>query len=637
MIPLTMGAYEVKLTVGRQRKPGTLVVANDRIFFKFGFWKPLNEEIKKMEGRKYHGFEKPPRKIWSAPITEHNLFQLERMLGGNPYALYDAPLKPFTPIFPLRQHQIDMTAHILTRKCCIVAGEMGTGKTLTLIEAAHHIGPLNSESFWYVAPKSALVSVRAEFNKWKSKIVPRFITFQGLVKIMKDWKGQKAPRLVVFDESARLKNPSSQRSEAARELARGVRQDWGDEAYVVELCGAPAPKSPADWWHQCFVARPGFLIEGNIHLFKERLAVIVEKESIQGGKFPHIATWKDATNKCNLCGELKGHDNHEAAMCTDPSKFHDFVACKNEVEILHQRMKGLVIVKLKKECLDLPEKQYRELIYKPTPSILRAAGLIAKTARNAALALERLRELSDGFQYRMHKTGETEECEVCLGSGKYKEWLNAEGNPVQAGEISAEERVTDCSNCEGSGRQDKVARETVIIDTPKDEGLIDLLDEHEDIGRLVVFGGFTGTVHRITKKALHEGWRVIQVSESKWTMHGGDGEIIKEQPEELVRIFQEDFKNHPKLCWSAHPASSGTGLTLTASPSSYYFSNTFNADDRIQSEDRIHRMGMDINRGATIIDAFHLPSDRHVFDNIKKKRGLQAITLGEIKALYEGT
>lgn len=72
------------------------------------------------------------------------------------------------------------------------------------------------------------------------------------------------------------------------------------------------------------------------------------------------------------------------------------------------------------------------------------------------------------------------------------------------------------------------------------------------------------------------------------------------------------------------------GLTLTASPSIVYFSNDFNAESRIQSEDRIHRPGMDVNRGATIYDLIHLPTDRTVLENLKAKRVLQDMTLGAL-------
>ncbi len=76
------------------------------------------------------------------------------------------------------------------------------------------------------------------------------------------------------------------------------------------------------------------------------------------------------------------------------------------------------------------------------------------------------------------------------------------------------------------------------------------------------------------------------------------------------------------------------GLTLTASPTIVFYSNDFNAESRIQAEDRIHRPGMDKTRGATIIDLIHLPSDEYVLDNLKKKKDLQNLTMGELKDAF---
>ena len=73
------------------------------------------------------------------------------------------------------------------------------------------------------------------------------------------------------------------------------------------------------------------------------------------------------------------------------------------------------------------------------------------------------------------------------------------------------------------------------------------------------------------------------------------------------------------------------GLTLTASPSLFYYSNSFNADDRLQSQDRIHRLGMDTNRGATIIDVVHLDIDQYIIDNLERKQKLQNLTMGQLR------
>ena len=46
-------------------------------------------------------------------------------------------------------------------------------------------------------------------------------------------------------------------------------------------------------------------------------------------------------------------------------------------------------------------------------------------------------------------------------------------------------------------------------------------------------------------------------------------------------------------------------------------------------------MGMDTNRGATIIDLIHLPTDDYVLANLQKKRELQDISLGQIVEAIE--
>ena len=47
-------------------------------------------------------------------------------------------------------------------------------------------------------------------------------------------------------------------------------------------------------------------------------------------------------------------------------------------------------------------------------------------------------------------------------------------------------------------------------------------------------------------------------------------------------------------------------------------------------------MGMDENRGATIIDLMHLATDQLILDNLQKKKRLQALTLGDLTTALEG-
>lgn len=621
---------DVKLRAGKFLIPARIESDDKRLYFNFGFNKTLLEEIKMMEGRKYHGFDElNPRKIWSVPITQRNSFQLQYLLGGDPYKAYDVPLLSVTTERPLREHQKEMKAFIKTRHYCIVAGEMGVGKTLAMEEVIEDSG---SDNWIWVAPRSALRSVELELEKWQCKIKPRLYTYEGMKKLIADWQsGKQAPLGVVFDESQRLKNCTSQRYQAAKHLADSIREEHKEKGFVVLMTGTPAPKSPADWWSQCEIACPGFLKEGDIHKFRERLGVIVQKENAPGaGVYPHLITWRDDENKCNECGELKEHVNHDPdGLAFGVHGAHPFKPSKNEVLNLYSRMKGLVLVKRKKDCISLPEKQYQIIRLKPSQSLLNAAKLIKSRAKTAITALSLLRELSDGFQYSKIESG-TQECPLCKGSKVHYDWYD----PARPDEIIEQEfeglikRTIACPHCDGVGEIAQYSRSTNRVPCPKDDALKDLLDQHLDVGRFVVYGGFEGTVDRIIDIVTEQKWHYICADGRGWR------NSFNANANDSLKAFQYD-KQLENICFIGQAGAAGTGLTLTASPGILYFSNCFDGEARMQSEDRIHRLGMDENRGATIYDLFHLPSDELVYDNLKKKRKLQDLSLGELDNIFD--
>lgn len=661
---------KVKLKAGDRMIPVEITKEGDRLFFKFAFNKPLMAEIKMMEGHRWHGHdERNPRKVWSVRDCDRNRFQLSYLAcpakgdPNNPYYFYDIPLLQDLPRRGLlgdggifRSHQLDMFRHGITRQYCEIAAEMGTGKTLASIEiiewAAHHFG---SDDWIFVAPRSALVSVKLEFVKWSSRIQPKFVTYEGLKKLIAEWPaGKDAPHGVVFDEASRLKNPAAQRTVSARYLADQIRAKWGRKGFVIEMTGTPGPKSPADWWSQAEIACPGFLKEGSLEKFKNTLAIIEQREAFAGGgSYPHLVSWRDDEKKCSICGLERDAETHSTGIDVfeQTQHNHEFVPSVNEVARLYRRLNGLVMVKLKKDCLDLPEKQYREIELKPSRSVLNAACAIQAKAKSGVVALTLLRELSDGFQYVETEQG-SEVCPLCKGTKTCDEQYDenhpenhidpqefAEGCYITVHEDGTFERgealkigvrQVACHHCDATGEVARFIREAKQIPTPKEDALKDIIDQHDEVGRLVVYAGFTGSIDRVAMivKALQ--WEVIRVDGRGWVTT-----MPYKKPEEMVRAFQDKSRKHPRIVFLGHPGSAGMGLTLTESPTICYWSNDFNAESRIQSEDRIHRMGMDVNRGATIIDLIHLPSDRLVINNLKKKRKLQDMTMGELSTIME--
>jgi len=603
---------------GNLMVPVTMEVDDRRIRFDFPFNLKLKDEIKQMAGHKYHGYDDVnPKKIWSAKNCIRNWFQIQYLMGKDPYKRYEESLIDLPPTGrPLFDNQKVMVQFGLTRKQCMFACEMGLGKTLAAIEVMENSG---TTDWLWIGPRSALAAARIEMSKWGCKVQPILMTYEGLrnaVQADDVW----IPKGIIFDESSKIKTHTAQRSQAASIVVEEMRKKYGTNCYIILMTGSPAPRNPGDWWHQLEVACPGFIKEGEYFKFRRRLSITVERESPSSGKtFPELVTWLDDERKCNICGQVP--EEH-----TDPLvSQHAWTPSINEVKDLYGRMEGLVITQFKKDCLDLPEMHYVRHTLEPSKSTLRKLSLIKSQASRTITALILIRELSDGFQYiDTVSDEETVKCTRCEGTGKAKEY-ELEDNKIKR------ELIIDCPNCKATGKIPKEIRKTVEVDCPKERLLADLLDEHESIGRFVVYAGFRASVDRVCKVALKYKWDVVRVDGRGWMYLTGDGTFEQPvTPEEMLNTFQNKDVNR-KIAFVGQPGAAGMGITLTASPSLFCWSNTFNAEDRIQIMARIHRPGMDLNLGAKVIDVIHLPVDEYILDNLDNKIDLQNLSLGKLK------
>jgi hypothetical protein len=270
---------------------------------------------------------------------------------------------------------------------------------------------------------------------------------------------------------------------------------------------------------------------------------------------------------------------------------------------------------------------------------------IKNTSSRAIEVLTLLRELSDGFQYTEIETGETIACPRCKGTCKVmipvpKEQVDYTQITRDINETQFEMQEMVCDNCSGIGQVQTYKRSMDEVPCPKDDQLKMDLDEHEECGRLIVWGGFTGTIDRICKIAMSEGWAVLRVDGRGYCGLDAEGKPIDDR-ECLMAMDashprkQELLDKYPKLCFVGHPKAGGMALTLTASPTEIFFSNDFSGEGRLQAEDRFHRPGMDKNRGATIVDYLHLPTDLYVLENLKKKKDLQKLSMGDLDAVFK--
>ncbi len=626
---------------GRKHRLLAELRTNGRMYLAFGFNDELRAEIKaSFKDTKFHGYDAVnPEKLWSFPINHRNTFRFNFYTGRQPYSVYKAASTiEFNPNRPLYPYQFDIASFELAKKQCIIGAEMGTGKTVSTMEALEF---LQYPLVWWVAPRSALYSLELELEKWKCELNVVLMTYEGLVKRMKEWnKGDPAPPAVIFDESQRLKTPTAKRTLAAMHLADAVRDEYGRNGMIILLSGSPAPKSPVDWWSQSEIACPGYLREGHPQTFKQRLSLIKNETNAEtGGMYPKTVTWWDDSNKCQLCGQYKEDQYHQTQFYFETGPYHEFKPSVDEITLLNKRLDGLVGVWRKRDVLKyLPEINYRIIECSPTPSILRAAQLITKMTDRAANALTLLRELSDGFQYEDIPTG-SRECRACQGTKEIQDSIytgpeidtDADDfelpSPLNNPEYFQQTMVS-CPACNGTGLETIYTQTPKFINTPKEQVLKDLLEEFDDSGRVTIWAGFHGAIDRVIEVCEKCNWQVIVVDGRGW--RGNIPGVGRSDAKGMIKAFQDKEKFPQNIAFIGHPQSGGTGLTLTASPVAIYYSNDFNFDNRDQSIARGHRPGMDLNKGYTVIDIFHLPSDRYVHSNLQAKKRLQAISMGDL-------
>lgn len=560
---MTTNLIKTNFFIDNKKIPVRIIDKEDKLALSFPFYRPLIDELKEStENRQWDNINKQ----WVLDKTPRNKFILDYLQGHDVYAQYDTPLQNILEeIYTTSQklleikkdfwkHQFSMYAHAAQRKQCIIAGEMRTGKTRPILKL---ITDLHINNAWWIAPKSALRGLKIELIKWNFPLEIKLLTYSKFRRVAVNANGLseegKIPRFIVFDECQKLKNPKSQQGQIAKELTQVQEKIYGNDRYVILLSGTPAPRDPSDWWNITEVACPGFLREGSKMTLARRLGEWEQKEGAVGQLYWHLKYWKE-----------------------------------DEVQLLHERLNGLVEVYLKKDCLDLPNKIYTEIKMDISDEYKRGIKFIRAKETNPMTLQQKLRQLSDGFIY-----------------------INEPD--------------------EDKGNMNKITK--YFPNCPKDKQFRLHLEEYEDIGRMICYCGFTATIDKLTKIAIDEGWAILKVDGRGWSTLNTTFSV-----DECLREMDGSLNEGKigKLLFLAQADSGSTGLELSASPVIVYYSNTDSGEGRMQSEDRPHSAGMNKEKGLEIIDYIHIPVDGLIVKRHRNKKSLQSITMGDINKVMEG-
>jgi SNF2 family DNA or RNA helicase len=142
---------------------------------------------------------------------------------------------------------------------------------------------------------------------------------------------------------------------------------------------------------------------------------------------------------------------------------------------------------------------------------------------------------------------------------------------------------------------------------PKMTELVALLEDFD--GKAIIWARYLPEIAGITAE-LDKRWPGSVLS--LW------GEVPPGSRQAMVDDFQE---NPSRRFFVSNQATGGKGLTLTAATLSVYYSNSFSLEDRLQSEDRNHRIGQ--FNAVTYVDLMSdLKVDRHVITTLQQKKSV---------------
>lgn len=247
-----------------------------------------------------------------------------------------------------------------------------------------------------------------------------------------------------------------------------------------------------------------------------------------------------------------------------------------ELDDLSRRVQPFSSRLLKKDCLTLPEKVYTPIYIDPTPDQLSHI----RRLKQEAMTL------------------------------------------VEQGLVTAENALTILTKSlqiAGGHLKDDDGR-VHRIDCGKAKRLTELVREIPEGKKIIVWGYFREDM-QVIHEALSEVCPVYEVS----------GRVDQEQRERNIESFR---KNEGKCVFLASPRVAGKSLTLVEAEYSIYYSNGFNLEHRLQSEDRNHRIGQ--KNSVTYFDLICLETpDLKVVRALRAKEVLSRSVLDKLVAFFE--
>ena len=239
---------------------------------------------------------------------------------------------------------------------------------------------------------------------------------------------------------------------------------------------------------------------------------------------------------------------------------------------LNEKLEKFSTRVLKEDCLDLPEKLYTKRFIELTPDQVKAYKemkqfAVAELEGNSMTAFSALTQMM-----RLHQ-------------------------------ITCGHMTTDDGNI-------------IEIKNNRVKELVNFLEETD--GKVIIWANYRHDIKNITKE-LEKKYGTESVSSFF-------GDTPVDERDQIVSDFQN--KESSLKYMVANPKTGGYGLTLTASHTVVYYSNSYDLEIRLQSEDRTHRIGQE-NKVTYVDFIAEKTIDEKIVQCLRSKIDIATEVLGE--------
>jgi SNF2 family DNA or RNA helicase len=148
------------------------------------------------------------------------------------------------------------------------------------------------------------------------------------------------------------------------------------------------------------------------------------------------------------------------------------------------------------------------------------------------------------------------------------------------------------------------------------DSLMELIDEAS--GKIIIWAYWVKNIELIERE--------LKKKYGSDSVASYQGSTLQEDRQDIIERFQD--VNSPLRFFIGQPSTGGYGITLTAATTVIYYSNSYNLEHRLQSEDRAHRIGQ--KESVTYVDLVSPGTvDEKIIKALHDKRNIAQTVLGE--------